>query len=447
MDWGQLDVAYLLQLTGWNIELDATISSLSSVAAIKQDYWAHRPELPTDKEFQEVRGDLHFADTVDKVVAIQRGMRLKDAWVWTMNIVTNEGNEAVSEQWLSEVPYTVKNVMGAWINGTKENEVYWLLKHRIPCFIIHEISASELYLHWEDHKSSDFVAQTDTIYLIQEHNGFDNIAHRHKSLINARAGQEGIPPVLPVLSAKDRAGSNLQMQGWDGTKHRLLEETLEVLMKPYQPPTSMHTMPRNQAPSVDSTAEVPEPEVRSLAQERVEWLVPPMVMAASAGKWKFWKEDNLDRDTSCFCPVTKRLTDCERVCYDRVERRELFFIKNIEVPLGAVSDINLFGFLAPEARFVEITDGVITKEYTVSHWLYTKPEARRGTVGLRAPTPPSSDLPLRSTLCKGHDKLPLQISKPSPSRPTSFPSPLPATQMSTLSSQKPIPTELHAHHQ
>ena len=97
MDWGQLDAAYLLQLMGRNIELDATISSLSSVAAIKQDYWVHRPELPMDKEFQEVRGDLHFTDAVDKVVAIQRGMRLKDAWVQTMNIVTNEGNEAVSE--------------------------------------------------------------------------------------------------------------------------------------------------------------------------------------------------------------------------------------------------------------------------------------------------------------------------------------------------------------
>ena len=93
--------------------------------------------------------------------------------------------------------------MGAWINGANANEVYWLLKHRIPCFIIHEVSTSELYLHWEDHKSSNFVVQTDAVYLIQEHNGFDNIAHRHRSLINTRAGQEGIPPVLPVLSAED----------------------------------------------------------------------------------------------------------------------------------------------------------------------------------------------------------------------------------------------------
>ena len=32
-------------------------------------------------------------------------------------------------------------------------------------------------------------------------------------------------------------------------------------------------------------------------------------------------------------------------------------------PLGAVSDINVFRFPAPTARFVELSDGMVTKEY------------------------------------------------------------------------------------
>ena len=123
-------------------------------------------------------------------------------------------------------------------------------------------------------------------------------------------------------------------------------------------------------------------------------------MAVMAGKWTFWKEDDLDRNTSCFCPVTSRPIDCEHVCYDRIKRRELFFIENLEVPLGTVSDVNIYGYPAPATRFVELTDGKVTKEYRASHWLYTEKEAKKGTVGQRAPTPLPLELPLTSVLRK-----------------------------------------------
>ena len=45
---------------------------------------------------------------------VQRGLKLKDAWIRTMNIVAKDQREAVSEDWLSEVPYAVENVLGDW---------------------------------------------------------------------------------------------------------------------------------------------------------------------------------------------------------------------------------------------------------------------------------------------------------------------------------------------
>ena len=78
-----------------------------------------------------------------------------------MNIIAKDQKEAISEDWLSEVPFAFENMLGTWINGAKENEVYWLLKHRILCFIIHEISVSKLCFHLEDPKNPDFVALTD----------------------------------------------------------------------------------------------------------------------------------------------------------------------------------------------------------------------------------------------------------------------------------------------
>ena len=67
---------------------------------------------------------------------------------------------------------------------------------------------------------------------MSEHNGFDHLAHKWKALMNAVAGQEGMPPMLPILSADDRARSAPKVQGWDGERHRLLEEVPEVVMRP-----------------------------------------------------------------------------------------------------------------------------------------------------------------------------------------------------------------------
>jgi len=159
-------------------------------------------------------------------------------WVHTMNLVVQEQGKAISEEWLSEVPFTVENVLGAWINGAKENKVYWLLKHKIPCFIIHEIPVSELCFLREDPKNPDFVALMDAQYLVPEQNGFDHVALQGKALINATRGQERMPSMLPALSAEDRAASGQSAQGWDGNKHRLLEETPEDTMRPCQPSTS-----------------------------------------------------------------------------------------------------------------------------------------------------------------------------------------------------------------
>ena len=34
---------------------------------------------------------------------------------------------------------------------------------------------------------------------------------------------------------------------------------------------------------------------------------------------------------------------------------------------------------------MELSDGMVTKQYQASHWLYTVKDAKKGTVGQRAP--------------------------------------------------------------
>jgi hypothetical protein len=111
-DLGWLDTAYLLQLTGRNIELDATMSAMTTIPDIKQEYWTNCPMQSTENEFQGLKGDIHFVDTVDHLVSIQRGLRLKDVWICTMNIIAKERREAILEEWLSEVPFAIENMLG-----------------------------------------------------------------------------------------------------------------------------------------------------------------------------------------------------------------------------------------------------------------------------------------------------------------------------------------------
>ena len=55
----------------------------------------------------------------------------------------------------------------------------------------------------QDPKNPDFIALTNAMYLLSQHNRFNHLAHKWKALINAIAGQEGMPLILPILSAEE----------------------------------------------------------------------------------------------------------------------------------------------------------------------------------------------------------------------------------------------------
>ena len=249
-------------------------------------------------------------------------------------------------------------------------------------------------------------------------------------------------------------GSDPAAQGWIKTKHRLLEEAEETVMIPCKPSSAINSSVRELRALPSNTAgKVSEPEVRLIAADKVEWIVPPAVMGVTAGKWTLWEEYDLDYNNSCFCLVFSRPQDCERVYYDRKERREIFFVEGLTVPPGVVSDHATYGFPAPTARYVEIVEGKVVKEHRASHWLYTKQHASRGTIGQRAPTPQADDLPSKKDAIK-EGKKPISASKAKGIVPlTSTPNPSSTREQTPSTSSitpqpvhaKSIPTEPRAH--
>lgn len=444
-DLGRLDTAFLLQLTTRNIELEATMSSYAEVANVVPAYWEDRPLQPTENDVKELQGVLHFAAAVDSVAAVQRGLKLKSAWVKAMKAVLKARKGAVYTGWLPQIPLASQEFVGVWINGAKEEEATWLLNHKVPCFIIHEIPTSELYRFKEEYKYPDFVVKTDAEFLLKERNGFEHLAFKTFTSGNDTPDQGGIPRVSLVLRAEDRGRSDPLMQGWLGSQHAALEETPEVIMKPVTDLRSSLVVPII-ASVGRSSSTAPEPETRRLAADRVEWLVPPPVMAVSEGKWTMWEEWVADHEDMFFRRVFARPQGCEELYYDRKERRQIYVVERMTIPPGVVSDINVYGVPAPTARFVDVTDNKITKEYVASHWLYKIHRPAKGTTGLSAPVPDPKDLPLNSSLRKS-DKLPASTVVPE-TIPTSTPASPPAAPVASTSIPcKPIPTEPRAHRQ
>ena len=176
-------------------------------------------------------GILHFAKAADTVAAVQRGLKLKSAWMRVMGILIREKKGVAHTGWLPKVALASEEFLGVWINGAKEEEALWLLAHKIPCFIIHKVPVLELYIFTEDHTYPDFMAKMDVLLLHWESNGFDHLAIKMFTLINDQSDQGRILRLNPVLHAQDRGLSNPIMQGWLGSQHIALDKIPEVSMK------------------------------------------------------------------------------------------------------------------------------------------------------------------------------------------------------------------------
>ena len=173
-------------------------------------------------------------------------------------------------------------------------------------------------------------------------------------------------------------------------------------------------------------------------------MVPPAIMALTPGKWSYWKETDLGEVLTCFCLMTSKPDDCERVYFDRIKRRMIYFMEDLEIPPGVVSDVSVFGCPAPTGRFVELVEGKGEREHSASLWLYTEQEAKKGTVGKRASTPSPDELPRKALACSTSVEPPAPPTSPSLAASSSLRSPS-IDKAAELPPAKPIPMEPRAH--
>ncbi|KAF8643267.1 hypothetical protein AX16_009151 [Volvariella volvacea WC 439] len=114
------------------------------------DIWRNRPTYPSSSDISvlESREDWLWADLVDTLTPLQRGMKELEAWILMMRYWGRRPNDDIPTSSAtmahfnghSGVSCASRGCVGVWLNGAKEVDAVWLLAIGvIPVYIIHRL--------------------------------------------------------------------------------------------------------------------------------------------------------------------------------------------------------------------------------------------------------------------------------------------------------------------
>ena len=138
---------YVDELLQRNEVLDARITELMTIShnnpsmALEVEWWLPRPTVSSE-DIQELRSISSFERALDEVTQLQRNLKMKAAWIdWMDCLQTTPYWSRMSNE---TPPMADDSYMGIWINSKYQEDIDWLLAHRIPCFVVHCLMEGEL---------------------------------------------------------------------------------------------------------------------------------------------------------------------------------------------------------------------------------------------------------------------------------------------------------------
>jgi hypothetical protein len=112
---------------------------------------------------------------------LQQVLKDKVAWIeWTKQYLIDHlwTERAVLGQ---DVPIANNSFIGMWINGLTQHQALWLIKEKLPCFIIHSYTPADLD-HYRLHNLPlipSFIQWLEAELLKPENNGYAFVALKH----------------------------------------------------------------------------------------------------------------------------------------------------------------------------------------------------------------------------------------------------------------------------
>ncbi|KAF8176555.1 hypothetical protein BJ912DRAFT_1063872 [Pholiota molesta] len=348
-DSSSVDASFVPKLARRVVEVMDRLESWRRTADTHPVLWNARPSRPNKDDVLELAACREFPAALDLYSRIQRGTKLASAWCRMAHSLHlhppgppyNADTVVVADDTL----------MGAWINGTSEEEGRWLLKLRVPCYIIHEQDTEIDYHHAERApRRMSFFSGTTAADLAANTNPLDMAVIRNGGRLMDIEEDLWMANSVPPSLWRDRVRSSTHGQGWKGGKY---------------------AFPGGIKPAPFS--------------ERDGHIIPPAVIAVGTGpgKWSSWKEDVTDEGDLCFTKMgkTSAKLNSGKVWFDRTNRRILKFESRPSVPRFYSADEEVFGIPAPQVVFREEMNEGRYRMHGASTWIYKFKDPKRENVG------------------------------------------------------------------
>ncbi|KAJ6611810.1 hypothetical protein B0H10DRAFT_2223729 [Mycena sp. CBHHK59/15] len=383
---GGLRLAFVNRLSTINGELENQMLVLRPQLSPLSGTWDSRPKFPMEVHIRALLNLRVWEAAVDQGVAVQRGLREKEAWIEYLTIRFHQRASGLDLPQLLrlEMQPAKEEFMGVWVNGCSEETVLRFMAAQIPCFIIHESQGG-----WEPvppNTCIGFLTGTDISVLLSDLSPYQHIARQQGLLDNLVKVEDGrgervqhsatterksssrflvhLPPrVLPALPPRPSAQAAPPPPAGPSAAPALsLDSSV---------PSS--SMGENVIPSAPSAATnkyaAPELVTHIVAKDRVPWIVPPtVVMGADRGTWEKYLLTDLDGVRTWVYQGKNKSVSAKNVWYDRNRRRQLHF-GSFTPPAGIV-DWQRFGSYVPRFPFVHPGNGHISIPQKASHWMY-----------------------------------------------------------------------------
>ncbi|KAG6913628.1 hypothetical protein DXG01_005494 [Tephrocybe rancida] len=399
---GRIHGEHLYELFGRNNTLETRMMELQPLARRKSAWWSQRPTDPTSELIKGLRGRvMEFEVAVDLYAQITRGIKLKAAWLEFVNRKNHDVPWSMRAMRMQPMERANDDFMGLWINAAQPELAYWLIRQRVPIFIIHKISEMEKHLCDDARRFSSFVADSEAERLSVNRNYLEHRAAKCNKLLPPLPSDEWILDMgylrwdmLNPNHFNYSLSRNHNLPGMIGCTTCGAEE---MLTNDASPSLETNALRDDQISLPVDPKHLPRPlELEEIDPDHVPWIRPPKIAHPTGGKWSKYTESTDDARNECMRKVNADEDLGKYVWYDRDRRRKLGFDSEPEVPPGVTTDVRVFGMPAPNVRYEYQTHQGFVAEGR-SRWIYQSRTPTRQDLVAQIKRPSKSDLPRRTS--------------------------------------------------
>ncbi|KAF9541393.1 hypothetical protein CPC08DRAFT_730812 [Agrocybe pediades] len=352
---GKFDTSFVLQLARRVQGLSESVSSRGRLSTIRPDLWEKRPLIPNKDDVAHLNLLSKWEEAVDYYAELQREIKYMAAWCSMADALISYSLEHLE---MGKIVPANETFMGVWLNGSEEDDGKWLLASRVPCFIIHELTATETR-DWvaSNRRLKDFHTGTNVVRLRVAANPLDQFARKNGNGLRELEAEIGLANAsdhkyLPT----DRERSAVNAQGWQN---------------------GVYCDPRR----IVVVKEVPSTTTKLATMKDLP--PPPVTGVNEKGGWDKWVEEEIDDEEYVLLKKGRKyaVPAYTYEYYDRINNRRIYLNSPIAMPPYYKANPWIFGLPAPSLRCVELEGHTQYRNRPLTTWVYFAPKPDDKEVG------------------------------------------------------------------